>query len=471
MTVHLELEVGGRLRPRVRRQERHRQRRRRRARRARSRRHAGRCAPPSTRRTAPRSSWSRAPDESDPAAGTAALAPAHRAAGRGHRHGQGAAGVGRRTPQTWSAPRSWPAAWPSGTWPRGATTVPTVVSLDPRLPAAVDQALADLAALAHRRPGAPRTGRGRRRCAVVHDALRPRLAADRLDDPALRRLSRRRGAGQPGRPPGPRGRPGVGGAARPDPPRAAPARRQRRVLVPEPLLRHRRRHPALRRPRRRGVAVAGHRRGGARSAWRRPSAAPSTGSSDPATPTATASSTTGGATRAGSPTRAGRTRGTASPAPTARCPTAPLALVEVQGYAYAALRGAAALAEVVDIGHSRRRPPPPGRERSRTGSTRPSGTGAAGSCSASTPTARPSTRSPPTPGTRCGPASPTTTRRGRYVERLVDPDLWTGWGLRTLAARWRRTTRSATTTARCGRTTPRCASPAPRATAAGTPST
>ena len=43
-------------------------------------------------------------------------------------------------------------------------------------------------------------------------------------------------------------------------------------------------------------------------------------------------------------------------------PDAPLALVEVQGYAYAALRGAAALAEVVDIGHSRRRPPPPGRD-------------------------------------------------------------------------------------------------------------
>ena len=74
-----------------------------------------------------------------------------------------------------------------------------------------------------------------------------------------------------------------------------------------------------------------------------------------------------------------------------------------------------------------------GPRRSRTGSTRSSGTGAAGSCSASTPTARPSTRSPPTPGTRCGRASPTTTRRARYVERLVDPDLWTGWGLRTLA--------------------------------------
>ena len=38
-----------------------------------------------------------APDESDPSAGTASLASAHRRRGRAHRHRQGAAGVGRRT--------------------------------------------------------------------------------------------------------------------------------------------------------------------------------------------------------------------------------------------------------------------------------------------------------------------------------------------------------------------------------------
>ena len=115
--------------------------------------------------------------------------------------------------------------------------------------------------LAHRRPGAPGPRRRRRRGAVVHDAVRSRLVADRLDDAALRRLARRRGAGQPGRPPGPRGRPGVRGAAGPHPARAAPARRQRRLLLPQPLLRHGRRDAALRRADGRGVAVAGDRRG------------------------------------------------------------------------------------------------------------------------------------------------------------------------------------------------------------------
>ena len=60
---------------------------------------------------------------------------------------------------------------------------------------------------------------------------------------------------------GTRGRPGVRGAAGPDPARAAAPRRQRAVLLPQPLLRHGRRDAALRRARRRGVAVAGDRRG------------------------------------------------------------------------------------------------------------------------------------------------------------------------------------------------------------------
>ena len=91
-------------------------------------------------------------------------------------------------------------------------------------------------------------------------------------------------------------------------------------------------------------------------------------------------------------------------------PEAPLALVEVQGYAYAALRGAASLAEVVDIGHHaddlRRRAE---RLKDRFNEV------VLGPARLLRPRPRratvgPSTRSPPTPATPCGPASPTTTR-------------------------------------------------------------
>ena len=214
------------------------------------------------------------------------------------------------------------------------------------------------------------------------------------------------------------------------------------VLLPQPLLRHGRRHAALRRPRRRGVAVAGDRRGHAARAWRRPSVAPSTGSSARATPTATASSTTGAATPAGSPNQGWKDSWDGITRADGTLPTAPLALVEVQGYVYAALRGAATLA-----GRGRHRPPTPptcggGPRSSRAASTRSSGTVGAGSSWASTPTADPSTRSPRTPGTRCGPASPTRTRPRRYVERLVDAGPLDRLGApHPGRARWRPTTR------------------------------
>ena len=51
------------------------------------------------------------------------------------------------------------------------------------------------------------------------------------------------------------------------------------------------------------------------------------------------------------------------------------------------------------------------------------------------------------------------------AERLLAPELFSGWGVRTLATRWRATTRSATTTARCGPTTTPSPPPASCATA------
>ncbi len=79
---------------------------------------------------------------------------------------------------------------------------------------------------------------------------------------------------------------------------------------------------------------------------------PSAGSSTPATATATGSSTTGARPARARATRAGRTPGTASPSPTAAAARAPIALVEVQGYAYArAARRSGAAPSHVDIGH------------------------------------------------------------------------------------------------------------------------
>ncbi len=67
-------------------------------------------------------------------------------------------------------------------------------------------------------------------------------------------------------------------------------------------------------------------------------------------PTATASSTTAATTPPACRTRDGRTAGTGSRSSTVRCPKPPIGLVEVQGYAYAALLGAAELADVVALG-------------------------------------------------------------------------------------------------------------------------
>ena len=71
------------------------------------------------------------------------------------------------------------------------------------------------------------------------------------------------------------------------------------------------------------------------------------GSTSTATRTGTASSSTNGPPRAGWSTRAGRTPSTGSRSRRARLPHAPIALAEVQGYVYGALRARAALAEAL----------------------------------------------------------------------------------------------------------------------------
>ena len=120
---------------------------------------------------------------------------------------------------------------------------------------------------------------------------------------------------------------------------------------PAAVLRHRRRHAAVRH------AAAEAWRWGALDATRSALAPAvgrrSTGSSATAIPTAMGSSTTAAATTAGSPTKGGRTPGTGSRPPTGPLPTGPIALVEVQGYAYAALQGAAELADADGSGSSR----------------------------------------------------------------------------------------------------------------------
>jgi glycogen debranching enzyme len=113
-------------------------------------------------------------------------------------------------------------------------------------------------------------------------------------------------------------------------------------------------------------------------------------------------------------------------------PTAPLALAEVQGYAYAAFQGAAAVAEVVDIGHSagdlRRRA---GRLKDRFNDVFWDARGwfVLGLDADGAPVDSLTTN----PGHALWSGIADDDKARRYVERLVDPDLWTGWGLRTLA--------------------------------------
>ena len=218
------------------------------------------------------------------------VGPADRRAAGRHAPGGGPPGLGRRARPARAArcPTAPPIrqldAWRSG--------VPSVASLDARLPTAVDQALADLAALrivdeAHPDRAVVAAGAPWFMTLFGRDSLLTSWMTLPFDASlaggVLASLADLQGT---------RGRPGVGGAAGADHPRAAPARRRRSVRVAESLLRHRRRHPALRGARRRGVALARPRRRRSAAASPRLSVGPSTGPSARGTATGTASSTT-----------------------------------------------------------------------------------------------------------------------------------------------------------------------------------
>ena len=113
-------------------------------------------------------------------------------------------------------------------------------------------------------------------------------------------------------------------------------------------------------------------------------------------------------------------------------PEGPLALVEVQGYAYSALCGAAEIAGHVDIGHHAdelRREAEALKDRFNDTFWDRRGHFVVGLDGEGRPVDALTTN--PGHALWCGIADDDKART--YVEKLVDADLWTGWGLRTLA--------------------------------------
>ena len=113
-------------------------------------------------------------------------------------------------------------------------------------------------------------------------------------------------------------------------------------------------------------------------------------------------------------------------------PVPPIAVVEVQGYTYAALLAAAELGEAP---RPRRRAAAspggtaaPALQRDVLGRTR------AGSCSVSTAPDAASMRWRRTRDTRCGAGIADDELALRYLEQLDDESMWSGWGIRTLAS-------------------------------------
>ena len=180
-----------------------------------------------------------------------------------------------------------------------------------------------------------------RRHPLVQHALRPRRADHRAADAVARPRRSPAACCATSPPPGDRGRRRRRRRARQDPARDAPRRDGRAREVPvRPLLRQRRLDAAVRRcwpaptstapatsPRVRELWPA--HRGGARLDRR-----------STATATATASSSTAGRTPTAWSTRAGRTATIRSSTPTATLAQGPIALCEVQAYAYGAWRAA-----------------------------------------------------------------------------------------------------------------------------------
>ena len=116
-----------------------------------------------------------------------------------------------------------------------------------------------------------------------------------------------------------------------------------------------------------------------------------------------------------------------------RLPRAPLALVEVQGYVYAALRGAAMLAEVVDLGRDAddlHEQADRLKDRFNDVFWDRRGWFVLGLDRDGMPIDSLTTN----PGHALWAGIADEDKARRYVDRLVDQDLWTGWGLRTLAS-------------------------------------
>jgi glycogen debranching enzyme len=113
-------------------------------------------------------------------------------------------------------------------------------------------------------------------------------------------------------------------------------------------------------------------------------------------------------------------------------PTAPLALVEVQGYVYAALRGAAELAGHVDLGHDATdllRRASSLKERFNEAFWDRRGWFVLGLDADH----RPIDALTSNPGHALWSGIADDDKARQHIDRLADPDLWTGWGLRTLA--------------------------------------
>ena len=188
----------------------------------------------------------------------------------------------------------------------------------------------------------------RRRDPLVRGALRPRHAHLRDAGAGVPAVADAAHARRPRRPPGPRGRSRHGGAAREDPPRGAlqRARLARRGHRPggAALLRHRGRHAAVRDPGRRGPPlgrVPGRPPGAAARAHRRHGLDPR-----PRRPRRRRVHRV--PRRAGPPPRQPGLEGlrtTRSSGRDGRFAEGPIALVEVQGYAYRARRELAAILE------------------------------------------------------------------------------------------------------------------------------
>ena len=200
------------------------------------------------------------------------------------------------------------------------------------------------------------------------------------------------------------------------------------------LLRHRRRHAAVRDAARRAAPVGAGPPRSSTSCCRTPTAR-STGSSTTATATATASSSTAGPPSSAWPTRAGRTPSTASRSPTARSPSRrsrwPRCRATSTPRSWPSRTSAASARTPTGAAYwaERARGPQGATSTRRSGCRR-----RATSRSASTGTSARSTRWPPTWATACGPASSTPARRPRSRKALTGPEMFSGFGIRTLGS-------------------------------------